>query len=99
MYFFGYRCCMKKNKIMHDTPSFPSDEEDEAPGGAFPISLEFTYSDFSSVFKNLSEDQRSAFEAPGPCFPVVVSGCPLLIVGHSDGCGLSYFICPIQISS
>ena len=33
MYFFGYRCCMKKNVIMHDTPSFPSDEDDEAPGG------------------------------------------------------------------
>ena len=33
MYFFGYRCCMKKNGIMHDTPSFPSDEDDEAPGG------------------------------------------------------------------
>ena len=33
MYFFGYRCCMKKHGIMHDTPSFPSDEEDSAPGG------------------------------------------------------------------
>ena len=32
MYFFGYRCCMKKNGIMHDTPSFPSDEVDEASG-------------------------------------------------------------------
>ena len=32
MYFFGYRCYMK-NGIMHDTPSFPFDEEDEAPGG------------------------------------------------------------------
>ena len=28
MYFFGYHYCMKKNGIMHDTPSFPSDEED-----------------------------------------------------------------------
>ena len=53
----------------------------------------------SSVFKNLSEDQRSAFEAPRPCFTVVVSGCPLLIVGHPDGCGLSYFVRPVQISS
>ena len=33
MYFFGYRCCMKKHGIMHDTPSLPSDEEDSAPGG------------------------------------------------------------------
>ena len=33
MYFFGYRCCMKKHGIMHDTLSFPYDEEDEAPGG------------------------------------------------------------------
>ena len=41
MYFFGYRCCMKKNEIMHDTPSFPSDEEDEAPGG--PSSWDFFF--------------------------------------------------------
>ena len=33
MYFFGYRCCMKKHGIMHDIPSFPSDEEDAALGG------------------------------------------------------------------
>ena len=30
MYFFGYRCCMKKHGIMHDIPSIPSDEEDAA---------------------------------------------------------------------
>ena len=33
MYFFGYRCCMKKNSIMHDIPSLPSDDEDVIPGG------------------------------------------------------------------
>ena len=33
MYFFGYRCCMKKHGIMHDIPSFLSDEEDTTPGG------------------------------------------------------------------
>ena len=33
MYFFSYRCCMKKHEIMHDIPSFPSDEEDAAPRG------------------------------------------------------------------
>ena len=33
MYFFGYHYCMKKNGIMHDTPSFPSNEKDEVPGG------------------------------------------------------------------
>ena len=33
MYFFVYHCCMKKHGIMHDIPSFPSDEEDSAPGG------------------------------------------------------------------
>ena len=33
MYFFGYRCCMKKNGIMHDIPSLPFDEEDATPGG------------------------------------------------------------------
>ena len=34
MYFFAYLCCMKKNGIMHDILSFPSDEEDAAPGCA-----------------------------------------------------------------
>ena len=34
MYFFGYCCCMRKHRIMHDTPSFPSDEEDAIPGGS-----------------------------------------------------------------
>ena len=32
MYFFGYRCCMKKNGIMHDILSLPSDEEDATLG-------------------------------------------------------------------
>ena len=32
MYFFGYRCCMKKNGIMHGIPSLPSDDEDAIPG-------------------------------------------------------------------
>ncbi|RVW17825.1 hypothetical protein CK203_078652 [Vitis vinifera] len=35
MYFFGYRCCMKKHGIMHDIPSFLSDEEDTTPGAVF----------------------------------------------------------------
>ena len=33
MYFFCYRCCMKKNSIMHNIPSFLSNDEDEIPGG------------------------------------------------------------------
>ena len=33
MYLFGYRCCMKKNDIMHDIPSLPSDDEDVILGG------------------------------------------------------------------
>ena len=33
MYFFYYRCCMKKNGIMHDIPSLPSDYENAIPGG------------------------------------------------------------------
>ena len=33
MYFFDYRCCMKKNGIMHDIPSLPSDDENAIPGG------------------------------------------------------------------
>lgn len=34
MYFFGYRCCMKKNDITQDIPSLPYDDEGEAPGGS-----------------------------------------------------------------
>lgn len=34
MYFLGYRCCMKKNDITHNTLSFPSDDEGEAPDGS-----------------------------------------------------------------
>ena len=33
MYFFDYRCCMKKNGIMHDIPSLPSDDENVIPKG------------------------------------------------------------------
>ena len=33
MYFFSYRCCMKKNNIMHDIPFLPSDDEDAIPEG------------------------------------------------------------------
>ena len=33
MYFFGYRNYMKKNGIMHDISSLPSDDEDEIPKG------------------------------------------------------------------
>lgn len=32
MYFFGYRCCMKKNGIMCGVPSILSDKEDNIPG-------------------------------------------------------------------
>lgn len=38
MYFFGYRCCMKKNGIMHDISSLPSDDE-AASAATFLISL------------------------------------------------------------
>lgn len=34
MYFFDYRCCMKKNNITQDIPYLPSDDEGEAPGGS-----------------------------------------------------------------
>lgn len=30
MFFFDYRCCMKKHGITQDTPSYPSDDEDTA---------------------------------------------------------------------
>lgn len=33
MYFFDYRCCIKKNGIMRDIPSLPSDDEGDIPGG------------------------------------------------------------------
>ena len=29
MYFFGYRCCMKKNGIKRDVPSIPPGEEEK----------------------------------------------------------------------
>ena len=32
MYFFGYRCCMKKNDIKRDVPSIPLGEEDKLRG-------------------------------------------------------------------
>ncbi|RVW75818.1 hypothetical protein CK203_055092 [Vitis vinifera] len=34
MFFFGYQCCMRKNDITQDIPSYPSDEEDVAVGGS-----------------------------------------------------------------
>ncbi|KAJ9684965.1 hypothetical protein PVL29_017119 [Vitis rotundifolia] len=34
MFFYGYQCCMKKNDITQDTPSFPSNDEDIAPIGS-----------------------------------------------------------------
>lgn len=33
MLFFGYQCYMKKHGITQDTPSYPSNDEDEALGG------------------------------------------------------------------
>ena len=33
MFFYGYQYCMKKHGIAQDTPSFPSDDEDEALSG------------------------------------------------------------------
>lgn len=35
MFLYGYRCCIKKNDITQDTPSFPSNDEGETPGGSF----------------------------------------------------------------
>ena len=33
MFFYGYRCYMKKHGIVQDTPTFPSNDEDETIGG------------------------------------------------------------------
>ena len=33
MFFFGYQCCMRKNGITHDIPSYPFDEKDVAISG------------------------------------------------------------------
>ena len=30
MFFFGYQCCIRKNDITHDIPSYPSNDEDVA---------------------------------------------------------------------
>ncbi|RVW59279.1 hypothetical protein CK203_113065 [Vitis vinifera] len=35
MYFFGYRCCMKKHGINRDVPSIPPGEEDKLRGKPF----------------------------------------------------------------
>ena len=32
MYFFGYRCCMKKHGIKRDVPSIPPSEEEKLRG-------------------------------------------------------------------
>ena len=66
---------------------------------AFSICLEFFGSPFSGVFENLSEDQRSNFEAPRLGLAVIVSDRPLLIVGHPNGCTLSHLIRLVQIPS
>ena len=29
MFFYGYRCCMKKHDIANDTPNLPSDDEED----------------------------------------------------------------------
>ncbi|RVW53065.1 hypothetical protein CK203_072732 [Vitis vinifera] len=63
-----------------------------------PVGLKFP-APFGSIFKNFSKDQRTIFEASGPYFAIVMSGCPLLIVCHPDGCAFPYFICPVQVSS
>ena len=34
MFFYGYRCCMKKNDITQDTHSFPSDDKGKVPDGS-----------------------------------------------------------------
>ena len=34
MFFYGYRCCMKKQDIANDTPSFPSDDEEDEFSGS-----------------------------------------------------------------
>ena len=31
MFFFGYQCCMRKNYITHNIPSYLFDEEDRGP--------------------------------------------------------------------
>lgn len=47
MFFYGYRCCMKKNGITQDTPTYPSNDQDVAPDsssqgdGILPIADSF----------------------------------------------------------
>ena len=35
MYFFGYRCCMKKHGIKRDVPSIPLGQEEKLRGKPF----------------------------------------------------------------
>ena len=34
MYFFDYRCCLKKNGIIRDIPSLIFDDESKTPDGS-----------------------------------------------------------------
>ena len=36
MFFFGYQCCIRKNDITHDIPSYPFDEDDATISGPGP---------------------------------------------------------------
>ncbi|RVW87621.1 hypothetical protein CK203_041195 [Vitis vinifera] len=98
MYFFGYCCCMKKNGIMHDILSLPSDEEDAAPE-------DWIHSmDGVAGFRLASLDDRLRFhlswtQSPRLGLAVIVSDRPLLIVGHPNGCTLSHLIRLVQIPS
>ena len=66
MYFLGYRCCMKKNSIMHDISSLPSDDEDEILGGLLACSSTHLPLACSNLFFNA--DSKVLF---------VASTCPL----------------------
>ncbi|RVW33982.1 hypothetical protein CK203_100762 [Vitis vinifera] len=64
MYFIDYRCCMKKNSIMHDIPSLPSDDEDEILG------------DSSEDECSNLEDKRLCLAVVMSSHPLLVGGHP-----------------------
>ncbi|KAL6322013.1 hypothetical protein AAG906_003155 [Vitis piasezkii] len=82
MYFFGYRCCMKKNGIMHDIPSLPSDEEDAAPRG--PGVFENLYEDNVPILKPLGRALWLYSIFASPCRPASVR-----IVGRPISVGMT----------
>ncbi|KAL6335469.1 hypothetical protein AAG906_029712 [Vitis piasezkii] len=81
MYFFDYRCCMKKNGIIQDIPSLISDDESETPVSSNPL-LIGGHPDGRAI---------SHFVCPIQVSFKLLTFVPLTLHGGS-GCGHAYFV-------